>query len=86
MILKIIRVVLGNLIVFLNALFPPRKIERSKSAQTHIDQASKSLILYQFPLCPFCVRVRRHIKRLNVTIQLRDAKRNTTYEDELIQG
>lgn len=86
MVLKIIRMVLGNLIVFLNNIFPPRKLKRSKSEQIRLDQESKSLLLYQFPLCPFCIRVRRHITRLNITIELRDAKKNTAYEDELIQG
>ncbi|MBT6121371.1 glutaredoxin [bacterium] len=86
MLLKLIRFSLGNLIIFLNWIIPPLKQKRTKEDQTINDQKTKFITLYQFHLCPFCVRVRRNIKRLNLTIKYKDAKRNTVHRDELKEG
>ena len=51
-----------------------------------IDTETKKLTLYQFHMCPFCVRVRRMIDRLNLKIDYRDAKNNNQYRDELLKG
>ncbi|MFL5813519.1 MAG: glutaredoxin family protein, partial [Bdellovibrionia bacterium] len=42
--------------------------------------------LYQFEGCPFCVKVRREIKRLGLNIEYRDILKNPTWEHEMIQG
>ena len=86
MILKAIRFIAGNIIVFLSFAFRPKRKTRSESEQQRIDQETKKLALYQFQLCPFCVRVRRVIDRLNLSIEYRDAKNNSTYREELRAG
>ncbi|MBT5954073.1 glutaredoxin [bacterium] len=86
MLIKLIRIVLGNLIIFLNWIFPPSKQKRTKENQKIVDQQTKFLTLYQFHLCPFCVRVRRHIKRLNLRIKCKDAKRDSIARNELKEG
>ena len=41
--------------------------------------------LYQFKACPFCVKVRRAIKREGLNIETRDAKNNEQYRQELLE-
>ncbi|MDC0036970.1 glutathione S-transferase N-terminal domain-containing protein [bacterium] len=86
MILNVIRKSLGYSIVFLNFIFKPKRIQRPANDQQKVDQATSHLSLYQFYLCPFCVRVRRHIDRLNLKIEYRDAKNNETHRQDLLSG
>jgi glutathione S-transferase len=44
------------------------------------------LTLYQYAACPFCVKVRRAMKRSALNIETRDAKRNQRFKEELLQG
>lgn len=60
-------------------------MERSGESQTKVDQATASLVIYQYEACPFCVKVRRALKRMNLHIELRDAK-NQKFKEELIKG
>ena len=74
MFIKVLRTVLGQLIVGIDLLTRPRKLKRSAAEQAAVDQATASLTLYQFHACPFCVKTRRTMHRLNLNIALQDAK------------
>lgn len=74
MIVKALRVGLGQLIVLGDALTRPRPQQRSAQGQAAVDREAAALSLYQFHACPFCVKTRRAIHRLNVPVALRDAK------------
>ncbi|MGH8432928.1 MAG: glutaredoxin family protein [Pseudomonas sp.] len=76
MFIKALRVGLGQLIVFIDFITRPRKMRRPAEVQAQVNQASAGLALYQFHACPFCVRTRRTMHRLNLPIALRDAKNN----------
>jgi glutaredoxin len=84
--MKAIRWLLGSLILFFNWLFTPRSIKRPEQQQNLINQQTASLKLYQFESCPFCVKVRRFMKREALHIETRDAKRCNTSRDELLTG
>jgi glutaredoxin len=84
--MAIIRFVLGRIILFLNWLFSPRAISRSPEDQTRVDQRAASMMLYELEACPFCVRVRRHLKRLAIPIEIRDVARDPAAFDELLKG
>jgi len=86
MILKLIRQVLGWSIVGLNALFPPKRLKRPLENQLVIDEKTTHLALYQFKLCPFCVRVRRMMTRLNLTIKTHDIQKSPDHHNELVAG
>lgn len=86
MILKFIRWFLGIVIVTLDALFTPRSVTRTPEKQAEVDAATRSLSLYQFEGCPFCVKVRRQIKRLGLKIELRDAQHDPQWREELIRN
>jgi glutaredoxin len=81
--LKLIRLILGSLIAFFNWLTRGRKLNRSAEQQALVEQALKSYALYQFTLCPFCIKVRRTLHQLNLPMELRDAKNNQQFRQEL---
>lgn len=76
MLMKALRVGLGQLVILVDFLTRPGKKKRSPEAQAAVEAAAKDLTLYQFHACPFCVKTRRTLRRLNVPVALRDAKTN----------
>jgi len=82
----IIRGFIGVLILFFDWVFTPRGIKRDAALQTKIDEQTAGLSLYQFKACPFCVKVRRALKRNTLKIQIYDAKRDERRRDELLHG
>lgn len=85
MIVKALRTGLGNLIIFIDFITRPRKMKRSAKQQAEVEQAAAGLALYQFRACPFCVRTRRTMHRLNVPITLKDAKNNSQDRQTLLE-
>ena len=69
-----IRWILGRLILLFDWLFQPKGVERDPELQSKFDIQSANLALYQYKACPFCVKVRRAIKRNSLNIEVRDAK------------
>ncbi len=51
-----------------------------------MDDATKHLVLFQLEACPFCVKVRRQIRRQNLKIGLRDIGKDPTAARELVEG
>ncbi len=82
----IVRAILGALILFFNWVFTPKSIKREASEQAVIDTQTTKLALYQYPACPFCVKVRRAIKRNGLNIQTCNVKKSEQYKQELTQG
>lgn len=76
MLMKALRVGLGQLVILVDFLTRPSKRKRSQEAQAAVEASAKDLTLYQFHACPFCVKTRRTLRRLNVPVALRDAKNN----------
>jgi len=86
MIVKALREGLGRLIVFVSFVTRPKKMTRSNDEQAVVNKQVASMALYQFYACPFCVRVRREMHRLNLPLETRDAKNNPTFRQELLEG
>ena len=84
--MAIIRWLLGSLILFMNWVFTPRAIQRPANAQAAIDEQTNNLTLYQYKACPFCVKVRRAMKRQSLNIETKDAKRSDSAKHELLAG
>lgn len=83
--MQVIRWILGRLILLFNAVFSPKPMKREAAQQQQIDDEMRRIQLYQFEACPFCVKVRRTAKRLNLPLETRDAKQ-ASWEQELING
>ncbi len=84
--MKLIRWILGKIILLGNALSTPSGVKRSAEAQREVDEKAKQYALYQFHACPFCVKVRRAMKRQSVEIELRDAKSDPAHREALEAG
>jgi len=84
--MKIVRAILGALILFFDWVFTPRGIKRNAGDQADVDSQTANLALYQYKACPFCVKVRRSMKRNSLSIETRDAKRCDNSRDELMNG
>lgn len=74
--LKAIRWVLGKIILFFSWLTMPKPLQRDAELQNKIDKECEQLSIYQFHACPFCVKTRRALRRLNLPIALHDAQHN----------
>ena len=84
--MKIIRWLLGRLILTLNFIFAPKKRKRTLEQQQTVDQETQGLQLYQFQACPFCVKVRWAMQRNSLNVATKDAKRNPQFAKELVEG
>ena len=84
--MKLIRFVLGKIILLWDATFVPKGLVRTPSAQKLIETETMDWQLYQLESCPFCVKVRRELKRLSVPIQTREIKTDQKAHAELMAG
>lgn len=84
LILKLIRIILGEIIIALDFLIPVKRKKRSVAEQNDVNNTLNAYALYEFRRCPFCVKVRRHMRRLNIDIERRDALKNKIHEQDLI--
>jgi|TARA_B110000977_G_scaffold199721_1_gene287955 glutaredoxin len=82
--MKIIRWILGQIILILDFLTSPKPVVRDTRAQATLDQAMAKMSMYQFKTCPFCVKVRRELKRQALHIELRDAKGDAGHKATLV--
>ena len=85
MIMSLIRWPIGRLILLINFIFSPKSPKRMAEAQQKIDAKTRNLSLYQLPSCPFCVKVRRTMKREGLNIELRNINQKNDYREELIR-
>ncbi|MDQ7003834.1 MAG: glutathione S-transferase N-terminal domain-containing protein [Ghiorsea sp.] len=72
--LKIFREGIGGLMALVSYLTTPSKVKRSSEEQEKVNTEVQKLSLYQYFTCPFCIKVRRHIRRLNLPMEYRDAQ------------
>ena len=83
--MKFVRWFLGRIVLLINWLTWPRAGVRAGDMQQQVEATLGQYALYQFHACPFCVKVRRVLQRLNLPIELRDAKAEGPFREELKQ-
>jgi len=81
--LRLLREGSGRVLILIDWLFKPSVVKRSVEDQSKADQETKILKLYQFYACPFCVKTRRAIKRLNLKVETRNAQAAGEFRKEL---
>ena len=64
----------------------PKPIPISRERIEFIQEKVKDMEIYEFKACPFCVKVRRFMKKNNISIKTKDARRNQDFANELIKG
>lgn len=83
---RTLRMVLTPFMLLSEKLSTPEGMTRTPEQQALADEASKDLALYQFRACPFCIKVRKEIARLNLNIETRDAQHNPEHRAALEAG
>jgi len=83
--MKFVRWLLGRMILTVDFLTRPKPIVRAQHEQDALDVLTAKMSLYQFKACPFCVLVRRDLRKHTLDIELRDAKKDGVHKKDLIQ-
>lgn len=84
---KTVRIVLGPFLLLWESLTTPKGVVRSAGAQARLDARTRSLVLYQYRTCPFCMKVRKALARLSLDVERRDAQHDPESRRELeLQG
>ncbi|PCI66023.1 MAG: glutaredoxin [Gammaproteobacteria bacterium] len=83
--LKLIRLLLGSIIAILDLLTRGSKLKRTIDSQNQLEEEIKNLTIYQFKLCPFCIKTRRALHKLNLPIALLDAKNDSIAREILLE-
>ncbi len=85
MLVKLVREGLGRTVALVDRLTRPTPLERSPRAQAEVEQSVAGMALYQYFACPFCIKTRRALHRLNLPIELRDAQNDSDHRAALGQ-
>jgi glutaredoxin len=83
MLLKLVREGLGRTVAFVDQVTRPKPMQRSPQAQRQVEEAIGGMALYQYFACPFCIKTRRALHRLNLPIELRDAQNDLEHRNAL---
>lgn len=81
-----LRTVLGPVMLLKEKLTRPKGVTRLPAAQQKVDQQCRSLALYQYQTCPFCIKVRQEISRLSLDIKRIDAQHEGADRQALLKG
>lgn len=81
---KTLRAIIGPILLLVNWITQPKGIVRPAAEQHAIDARTQHLALYHFPTCPFCIKVRRTIRRLSLKIDLRNAQHDPVHRQALL--
>ncbi len=81
---RTLRVILGPFLLLWELIFSPKGIERTAEDQNEVDKKTKLLTLYQYPTCPFCIKVRRIIKKQSLNIEVKNAQHEGDDRNELV--
>lgn len=83
---RTVRLVLTPIVILWDVLTSPKGIVRSAEAQAKVDQQTAKLFLYHYRACPFCIKVKREMKRLSLNIESCDANKNMDCREDLMVG
>ncbi|REL25977.1 glutaredoxin [Thalassotalea euphylliae] len=85
--MKLLRWLIGRVVILVNFLTQPKSPKLSAERQQEIAELTKNLSLYHLPTCPFCVKVRRAMKREGIELPLMNIKDNNyAVREELVNG
>ena len=81
---RLIRWPLGQIVILIDRLTRPQAPSLSPEKRAEFDATTANMKLYQFRQCPFCIKTRRTIHQLGLNIELRDARNDPQWNQELI--
>lgn len=83
---RTLRTVLGPVMLLKENLTRPKGVLRIQAAQDKVNRQCKSLALYQFKTCPFCIKVRQEMSSLSLNIERIDAQPEGPQRQALLKG
>ncbi len=83
---RTVRLVLTPIVILWDVATTPKGIERSPEDQAAIDEQTDKMFLYHFRACPFCIKVKREMKRLSLNIDNCDANQDMDCREALLLG
>ncbi|MBB1075149.1 glutathione S-transferase N-terminal domain-containing protein [Rhodoferax sp. 4810] len=83
---RTLRVVLGPFMLLFEVLSRQKPVQRTAALQAQVDQDCRSLVLYHFKTCPFCIKVRKEMHRLALPVEKRDAQHDAANKADLLKG
>tara|TARA_R110000868_G_scaffold138605_6_gene352831 strand:- start:80 stop:451 length:372 start_codon:yes stop_codon:yes gene_type:complete len=86
LLINLIRNLLGGIIAAIDFVTRGTKLKRTSEAQQQVEAELEKLSLYQFFACPFCIKTRRAMYKMNLPIVKRNASQGSPYREELLQG
>lgn len=86
MFFRTVRLILGPFMLLWEKLSAPRGVARPAAEQQRVEAEARGLALYQFRTCPFCLKVRRELRRLSLPVELRDAQHDPGHRRALAEG
>lgn len=86
LILNALREGLGRAIAFVDVITRPKPLQRAPELQRQVEVQARDLSLYQFYACPFCIKTRRALHRLNLPVETRDAQHDPVHRAALEDG
>jgi len=86
LILNALREGLGRAIAFVDVITRPKPLQRAPQLQRQVEAQTRDLSLYQFYACPFCIKTRRALYRLNLPVETRDAQHDPVHRAALEAG
>lgn len=84
--ITLLRSLVGGILVFFDLITRGFKLKRSPQAQEKVNSEAQDLTLYQFFACPFCIKTRRAMYKMNLPIVKRSASKGSAYREELLAG
>lgn len=86
LIINVVRNLLGGIIAFFDLITRGRKLRRTPQQQKSVEKELEALSLYQFFACPFCIKTRRAMYKMNLPITQKSVSHGSLHRDELLQG
>lgn len=83
---KTLRLIIGPFMLLGEFVTRPQGMARPPVQQAEVDQQCRSLVLYQYKTCPFCIKVRQEMRRLSLNIEQLDAQQEGEHRRELVSG
>lgn len=79
------RLLLGPVLLLWEAVSRPRGLVRAPALQARVEQQCRSLALYQYKTCPFCLKVRQEMRRLSLPVARLDAQPAGEHRERLLR-
>jgi len=86
LLINLIRNLLGGIIAAIDFMTRGSKLKRTAQAQKQVESELEQLSLFQFFACPFCIKTRRAMYKMNLPVVKRNASQGSPFRDELLQG